>query len=394
MRMIMDRAVPWPDGSFVPYTRYYKMDIKSAACFLHKLKNDRPTGLEEECMKYQHSVEKSAEYLRMALPLMSKQAAALHPVSYAVWYEYVAGSNASLKASIDAQLKSGTQLDEKATFELFRKHIAEINEEVAQRVSEGFQKVMADMSQSASLAGSEADQFGSALEKWSQSLDQSASSGEQGEGIRTLLHHTRNMQGSITSLKGRLDESRREIEQLRQEVSKARQDALADGLTGLTNRKGFDMALAACLSESEPEEQGPSLLMTDIDFFKKVNDTYGHLFGDKVIRAVAQILKDNVKGKDTAARYGGEEFVILLPDTPVEGARHLAEKIRTAVERCRIKRASDNEAVANITVSLGVAGYRAGESASDFIARADAALYTSKSQGRNRVTIAGTKLNS
>ena len=197
-------------------------------------------------------------------------------------------------------------------------------------------------------------------------------------GVDVLLQHTRTMQGSISSLKGRLDESRREIEQLRQEVSKAREDALADGLTGLTNRKGFDMALTACLSASQAEEQGPSLLITDIDFFKRVNDTYGHLFGDKVIRAVAQIFKDNVKGKDTAARYGGEEFVILLPDTPLEGARHLAEKIRATVEKCRIKRAGSNEIVANITVSLGVASFRDGESASEFVARADSALYASK----------------
>ena len=337
-------------------------------------------------MKYRDSIEKSAEYLRQALPLMSRQAAALHPVSYAVWYEYVAGNNPSLTAAIDAQTQNGAILDEKTTAEIFRKHIAELDEELAQRVSAGFQKIMADMSQSASQAGDEANQFGSVLEKWSEGLGE-AQPGDDA-GVDVLLQHTRTMQGSITSLQGRLSDSRREIDQLRQEVNKARKDALADGLTGLTNRKGFDLALASCLSGAEPEEFGPSLLITDIDYFKRVNDSYGHLFGDKVIRAVAQILKDNVKGKDTAARYGGEEFVILLPDTPLEGARRLAEKIRATVEKCRIKRTDSNEAVANITVSLGVASYCSGESAHDFIARADSALYLSKNQGRNRVTLA------
>ena len=104
-------------------------------------------------MKYRDSIEKSAEYLRLALPLMSKQAAALHPVSYAVWYEYVSGGNSSLKASIDEYLSKGTVLDEKITQDLFRKHVAEINAEVALRVSEGFQRVMADMSNSATEAG-------------------------------------------------------------------------------------------------------------------------------------------------------------------------------------------------------------------------------------------------
>ncbi len=340
-------------------------------------------------MKYSDSIEKSAEYLRLALPLMSKQAAALHPVSYAVWYEYVAGRNAALKAHIDDVMQGGLLLDEGVTHELFHKHIAELDHDLAQRVSEGFQKVMADMSHSASQAGDHAHQFGSVLDQLSEDLAESLPGAGLGEGMDTLREQTRNMQGAVATLKGRLDDSRREIETLRQEVAKAREDALADGLTGLINRRGFDMALGKSLAARETAEAGPSLLIVDIDFFKRVNDSYGHLFGDKVIRAVAQILKDNVKGKDTAARYGGEEFVILLPDTPLDGARFVAEKIRAMVERCRIKRADNKETVANVTVSLGAACYRGGESANDFVARADSALYASKQQGRNRVTLAG-----
>jgi diguanylate cyclase len=146
------------------------------------------------------------------------------------------------------------------------------------------------------------------------------------------------------------------------------------------------LALAECLAEAEQEGRVPSILITDIDHFKLVNDTYGHLFGDKVICAIAQILKQNIKGKDTAARYGGEEFVILLPDTPLQGALTLAESIRATIEGIRIKRVQDNAVATNITVSLGVASYQQNESISDFIGRADQALYESKRQGRNRVT--------
>jgi diguanylate cyclase len=337
-------------------------------------------------MNYRDSVEKSAEYLRLALPLMSQQAAALHPISYAVWYEYVSGRNVSLKGCIDERLRSGAILDEKLTEDIFRQYVAGINEEIAHRVSDGFQKVMADISSSATQAGDQAGQFGSALERWCGDLESSSSAAAPGVG--EIVGITNDMRGAIVSLKGRLDESRREIEQLRQEVIKAREESLADALTGLTNRRGFDMAMASCLAEAAPSESGPSLFIADIDFFKRVNDAYGHLFGDKVLRAVAQILKDNVKGKDTAARYGGEEFIVLLPDTSIEGACHLAEKIRAMVERCRVKRASDHEPVASITVSLGVAGFQAGESMVNLVARADAALYAAKHQGRNRVAVA------
>jgi diguanylate cyclase len=339
-------------------------------------------------MKYKESIEQSAEYLRRALPLMSRQTAALNPISYAVWYEYVAGINPALRTRIDELTGDGRTLNDESTVELFRKHVAEVDEELAQRIGEGFQKIMADISRSAAEAGSDAGQFGMALEQWSAGLKQSGSLAVSSADLAMLMRHTRDMQQSMTVLNTRLDESNREIEGLRVEVSRAREDALADGLTGLTNRRGFDIALAACLEASTPADRRPSLLIADIDHFKRVNDSYGHLFGDKVIRAVAKVLKDNVKGRDTAARYGGEEFVVLLPNTPIEGARSLAEQIRTTVERCRIKRADNQELIGNVTVSLGVACHNPGESASEFVARADSALYASKSQGRNRVTLA------
>jgi diguanylate cyclase len=344
-------------------------------------------------MKYQETVNQSAEYLRLSLPLMSRQAAALHPLSYAIWYEYVAGINQPLKAAIDELTSNGRVLDEAATVELYRKYIAELDEQSAQRITAGFHKVLADISQSAAHAGDHADQFGNTLAQWSESQGVAEPDSLAEKGIDKLLLGTRAMQGAISTLKERLDDSRSEIERLRQEVDRAREDALVDGLTGLVNRKGFDLALAACLSAAETSTQGTCALIADIDHFKRVNDTYGHLFGDKVIRAVAKILKANVKGQDTAARYGGEEFVVLLPETTLDGARTLAEKIRLTIEASRVRRADNNQEIARITVSLGVAAYCAGETASEFIERVDNALYVSKNQGRNRVTLAPAVLH-
>jgi diguanylate cyclase len=337
-------------------------------------------------MKYQDGAEKSAEYLRLSLPLMAQQQAAMHPVSYAVWYNYVAGRNAALSARIDDILKAGKTLDEESTYQLYREHVAEIDEALARQISAGLQKVMADVSTSAEEAGSRASRFGDALGTWSDELANAPAGG--GQGVKAILELTRDMQGSIGALRERLDDSRSEIEQLRQEVVKARQEARTDGLTGLVNRRGFESECAARLANVIPDESGPSLLLADIDHFKRINDSYGHLFGDKVLKAVAAILQDNVKGRDTAARYGGEEFIILLPDTPLDGAQHLAEKIRSVVERCRIKRTGDNGAVTNITISIGVATIRPGEAMPDFINRADTALYAAKDAGRNRVTVA------
>lgn len=342
-------------------------------------------------MKYRESVDQSAEYLRLALPLMSRQEAALHPVSYAVWYEYVAGSNKLLKAAIDEMIRCGVRLDESATADLFRRYIADFDEQLTQRLSSGFDRVMAEMEQSAVHAEQRADSFGRELAQWSSALAGEQAIGEVAAEIGKLIACTREMQGAIATLKESLDNSLNEIKTLRHEVDQAREEALTDGLTGLANRRGFDLALDACLSGVSSPEQAPCLLIADIDHFKNVNDQYGHLFGDKVIRSVARILKANVKGQDTAARYGGEEFVVLLPETSLDNAFHLAEKIRTTIAASRVRRADNRQEIGQITVSLGVASYHPGESASRFVERCDIALYVAKNQGRNRVSIAGAQ---
>lgn len=339
-------------------------------------------------MKYRETVEQSAEFLRLALPLMAQQTAALHPVSYAIWYEYVAGINRPLKAAIDELTQNGARLDEAATADLFRKYIVDFDGEVAQRLSSGFDKVLADMAQSAAHAENHADHFGKELALWSEELDDEAASQGAAKGVGKLLSRTREMQGAIATLKERLDDSQNEIQTLRQEVDQAREEALTDGLTGLVNRRGFDLAMAGCLAAVSSAGQLPSLLIADIDHFKQVNDSFGHLFGDKVIRSIAKILKANIKGRDTAARYGGEEFVVLLPETSLEGAQALAEKIRSTIETSRVRRTDNQLELGQITISLGVTSYCRGETASMFLERGDTALYVSKNQGRNRVTVA------
>jgi diguanylate cyclase len=339
-------------------------------------------------MKYNHSKTESAEYLRLALPLMSKQDAPLHPVSYAVWYEYVAGMNRSLNAAVDALSTRGAPLTGEEVEALFNRHVADVNSETASSITQEFQRIIGGISVSTGEVAKEADHFGQAL------LDIEKNSTLPGAtiDIKALIASTQAMQASTNSLKVKLVESQREIESLREEVTRARDASLQDALTGLTNRRGFDQALDACLDTLNTEDAHdptaqPCLLMCDIDHFKKINDNYGHLFGDKVIRAVAQVLMDNVKGRDTAARYGGEEFVVLLPGTPLEGARTLAEKLRSIIEGGRIKKGGSEE-VAKVTISLGVSRYAPGESSASFIERADKALYASKQSGRNQVSLA------
>ncbi|MBN1614865.1 MAG: GGDEF domain-containing protein, partial [Deltaproteobacteria bacterium] len=166
--------------------------------------------------------------------------------------------------------------------------------------------------------------------------------------------------------------------------------ATTDALTGIANRRSFDAYFERERKRMLREKTTLSLIMCDIDFFKKYNDLYGHQAGDSCLRDVAQTLQGcAVRPGDFAARYGGEEFVVVLPGTPAEGAHHIAEQIRTAVRKLAIRHAA-SEIDSFVTLSLGVAQGSASQetTAQAVLEAADAALYEAKRQGRNRVVIA------
>jgi diguanylate cyclase len=127
-------------------------------------------------------------------------------------------------------------------------------------------------------------------------------------------------------------------------------------------------------------------LAVDVDHFKRINDAHGHLVGDQVLRAVAQVLRARTKGSDLAARLGGDEFVVLLPKTSIAGAITLAEQIRTTLLDGRLRRTDREQYVEDISLSVGVAEARTGDRLEDLLHRADAELYAAKRAGRNRVS--------
>jgi diguanylate cyclase (GGDEF)-like protein len=160
-----------------------------------------------------------------------------------------------------------------------------------------------------------------------------------------------------------------------------------DRLTGLYNRGHWEASLKAAYARHQRYGNALSLVMLDIDHFKRVNDTYGHQAGDKVIEQVARLLHEHVRESDVAGRYGGEEFGVVLSDTDSAGGQIFAERLRKAVEASLVQY---NGQDIRFTVSLGVADLsQPANDHAELIARADQALYTSKKTGRNRVTVHG-----
>lgn len=174
--------------------------------------------------------------------------------------------------------------------------------------------------------------------------------------------------------------ARRQLRRLNEELEQQRR---TDLLTGLASRTYLNERLHIELDRAARQHAPLSLLMLDLDHFKRVNDTFGHSGGDEVLRRVGRTLLDELRSTDLPARFGGEEIVVLLPDTPIETAASCAERLRAAIAALSFP---DIEGL-SVTTSIGAAQWREGEPSRELMARADQALYVAKSEGRNRVVI-------
>ena len=213
-------------------------------------------------------------------------------------------------------------------------------------------------------------------------LDGLLSTMDQYQRQRGELEHA--LSGRLQTLVERVASMEQEAKGFRDHIEEQRQKALTDPLTGLPNRAAWDERQE--LEVARWQRYGGELLMAvlDIDFFKRINDNYGHLAGDKVLKIIATELAKRLRKTDFIARFGGEEFVLLIPGTPLEGAQQLLETLRTAIESCPFHFKGER---VTITLSAGVSAFAAGERAEQVFERADQALYRAKRSGRNRIEV-------
>ena len=203
--------------------------------------------------------------------------------------------------------------------------------------------------------------------------------------ITEIIDKTRTLGRFGKNTRHKLKETTEALEMLRRDFEQARTEASVDFLTGVANRKAFESTLAASIREAATLNDPLSLLLIDIDLFKRFNDEFGHLIGDEVLRFTARKIREMVKGTDFVARFGGEEFAVLLPRTPLAGAAHVAETIRAFFAQATLETKATSKSLGTITVSIGVACHRPPESPEDFVRRSDEALYFAKKNGKNRL---------
>jgi diguanylate cyclase len=306
------------------------------------------------------------------------------PENYSVWYAYHSGQNADLTRTIDVLLSNKLAIDDRTLEELHEKFFGSRAGDMAlcdtsMRAKETLQTVLDFVEK----AKNDANGIGAAIDDISAQFLTNVNS--LADLIDFLVEETSRIAGRSERLGQDLKQSAEKIDALERTLKDVRREATTDALTGIANRRYFDMSLRTLSGEAMNSGDHLSLLLIDIDHFKKVNDTWGHATGDEVLQLVAATISQSVKGQDCAARYGGEEFAVILPGTSIEGAIRVGDNIRTALARRLFVPTTSSEAVCTVTVSVGVACYDPGEPLVEWIQRADAGLYEAKKTGRNRV---------
>ena len=205
--------------------------------------------------------------------------------------------------------------------------------------------------------------------------------------VRLLIDANEKMRSETNDLSANLEKSRSQVASLRSKLVEAQAIGMRDSLTSLGNRRSFDSNLAKEIAEARARGTEMCLMMGDLDHFKKVNDNYGHPFGDRVLKYFAELLSKHIKDSDIAARLGGEEFAVILPQTTLESATRLTDQIRSRLEAQQWMNAQSGQLFSKITASFGIVRLGETDDLETLVKRADTMLYEAKRAGRNRIII-------
>ncbi|ORU93767.1 MAG: diguanylate cyclase [Cycloclasticus sp. symbiont of Bathymodiolus heckerae] len=338
-------------------------------------------------MQHQDEPKQAAEYLRQVIPMLSQQKLAPTPINYSVFYSYLSGNSQALNEVVDSHISEKKTFTLALMLELYEKYInGAASLEQQEKIQHALEKAMADASEEIQHVNSGADNYGCSLTQHAQTLSSTDDPQAAAMILKQVMQDTRDMVKNNQEIQARMQETNTEIIKMKAELEAVKASAEKDSLTGLKNRGAFDKAIDSVVYNSN--KVSSVLIMLDIDHFKRVNDNFGHLVGDRVIRYVSALLTQIIGKDHHIARYGGEEFAIIINNQKIDAAQQFAEKVRIAMSNSKLQRKDSGESIGKVTVSAGIALLKTDDSVDTFIDRADTALYQAKETGRNKVVIA------
>lgn len=319
----------------------------------------------------------TSNFSELTHDFLSNHLIAPTPVNYSVIYLYISNENEFLSAAIDKKLKENKVITVDFLADLFNRFVS-FSEQVENTVLSPFEETLNKTLDQISLQLGNEEKVTKSLQKLNTILTKTEHHKSLNHIVAYLFDTISNTKSQHQTLSQELSTTQEEITNLKDKLASSRQEALVDSLTGLLNRRGCDDKL-----QSINFAQRHSSLVIDIDYFKKINDKFGHFVGDKVIQRIAKTIKSQISEEDIAVRFGGEEFLVVMTNKSINQAKVTAEKIRIAVENMKLVQRETNTCLPPISVSIGVAQNTNSPDWMSLFKQSDIALYQAKNSGRN-----------
>ena len=312
--------------------------------------------------------------------LMAQHGVPPTPDNFSVWFYYAMGGSLTLKKTIDILIANKRKFDSAINRDLY---VTYVNPHLS--TSGDFPEQLRGVIDSAKdfLATAISDNR-SQMETLGEVSSQCKPTADPRPIIERLVKELSHATTRSSALEANFLQTTKDLDQIKDSLKEAEQHSNTDALTGLANRRSLEAFLRSAQITAMEAGTPLSILLLDVDHFKKFNDGYGHQVGDQVLRLVGRVLQENVRDGDLAARYGGEELMAILPGAAIDACSDVAERIRRRIGEARLTRRTTGEEISSVTVSIGVAQFRMGETADGLIGRCDKALYQAKRLGRNR----------
>ncbi len=326
------------------------------------------------------------ERAREIIERMGQEQIPTSPANYEIWTTHVAGVKPDLSREIEARLRRGEPFTDETNEELFERFFANTRLSIQMlETSETIARELDDKVSRLRGAGGQAGSYAKVLQSAAERFEGGVDSTEFRAVVEHLAVTTHEMAAHNLKLAEQIEASTLQVQELQTALQSVKVEALTDGLTGLANRRMFDETLHRRITDASADNSDLCLVMLDIDHFRRLNDLWGHALGDQVLRYIASVLRAHAQGDVLAVRFGGEEFAMIMPRTNLHLAEALAARVSKAVKSKRLSLKSTGDVIGEITISGGVARFRAGEGSNDLAARAEACVRAAKVSGRDRI---------
>jgi len=336
-------------------------------------------------MNTEDQLRQSAIWLRKAVTQIKELNIPSNPKNYTIWYDYFSEEKPELSVELNRLLDENTPFTAGLTNSIFDRFYSENSELKLEQIRNAIKSLIEILSAQINSIDENLNDYDKVLVKCETQLTKEPDIDTLNQLVSNLLHETRNNLSKNKKALKQISELNQEINEMRESLIKLSEEALEDALTGISNRRAFNLELDKIISNTNTNKAKNCLLLVDIDLFKTVNDDYGHQIGDKILCFVAKMIKKCIKGGDFVSRFGGDEFAIIFPNTDYQGGMAIAETIIETVANRKLVLNKQGCNLGYVTLSGGLSFAQVGDTPDSLIQRADQGLYKAKSKGRNKV---------